>query len=151
MNIVVPVQLTLARRLQNTRVQLRWFAWLLRVLGVLYLTWCISSPPYDVGLLVLGVVYILLPELMGVVRHVQARRYGPVYTYTLTDDGITIRTAISSLEFSWAAVRSVRQRADSWIIRLPGAGGFGLRADDFTAEQAEEWQAFLAGREPVRS
>jgi hypothetical protein len=85
------------------------------------------------------------------VRHLLARRFGPVYTYTLTDDGIAIRTAITNLEFTWAAVKSVRERSDSWSIRLPGAGGFRLRKDDFTPEQAEEWQAFLAGRGLVRT
>ncbi|MEV0802996.1 YcxB family protein [Kribbella sp. NPDC050281] len=151
MNIVLPVRLTLARRLQNTRVQLRWFIWVLRSVGVLYLAWCFLSPPYDVGLLALGVFYLLLPELMGVVRHLVARRFGPVYTYTLTDDGIAIRTAISNLQFDWSAVKSVRQTRDSWVIRLPGLGGFRLLTDDFTPGQAEEWQAFLAGRRLVRS
>lgn len=151
MNIVLTVRLTLARRLQNTRVQLRWFTWVMRAVGVLYLAWCFSSPPYDVGVLALGVVYLFLPEVMGVVRHLVARRFGPVYTYTFSEDGIAIRTAISNLEFTWSAVKYVRQTRDSWVVRLPGLGGFRLLKDDFTPEQIEEWQAFLAGRGLVRT
>ena len=149
MNITVSVEMTLAQRLRNTRQRMRWVGWSVRLFGAGFLFFG-TTPPYNVGLLLLGVLYLLGPELLGVLMHVRAKRYGRTYTYTLTDDRITIETAISHLELSWEAVRSVRQNASSWIIRVPG-GGFSLPKDLFTAEQAVEWQSFLAGRALVRA
>jgi hypothetical protein len=144
MNITIAVEMTLAQRMRNTRHRMRWFGWLLRLFGAGCLVFG-TTPPYDIGLLVLGVVYLLGPELLGVLMQVRAKRYGRTYTYTLTEDRITVKTAISHLELSWEAVRSVRRNASSWIIRVPG-GGFSLPKDLFTAEQVAEWQSFLAGR-----
>lgn len=151
MNIVVPVELTLARRLRNTRVQLRWFAWLLRAAGLVFLAMAVANSPIDLGSLVLAVFYLFLPELMGVFRHLMGRRFGRTYTYTFTEEQIAIRTAITNLEFPWTAVKSVRQRGNAWTIRLPAAGGFAILKDELTPEQAAEWQAFLAGRAPARA
>jgi hypothetical protein len=150
MNIKISVEMTLRRRVRNTREQLRWFGWLVRLAGVGLLIWA-TTPPYDLGLLVLGIVYLLGPEVLGVLRQALGKRFGRVYTYTLDDDGIAIRTALSNLEFTWAAVKSIRQTATAWNVRLPGAGGFTLPRDGFTAEQADEFQAFLAGRGLVRT
>lgn len=151
MNIVVPVELTLARRLRNTRAQIWWFGWLLRAAGLVFLALGVASSPIDAGFLILAVFYLVLPEFMGVARHLLGRRFGRTYTYTFTEEQIAIRTAITNLEFPWTAVKSVRQRGNVWTIRLPGAGGFAIMKDDLTPEQAEEWQAFLAGRASARA
>ena len=150
MNITISVEMTLAQRVRNTRQRLRWVGWLVRLVGAWLLVWG-TTPLYDVGLLFLGVLYLFGPELLGVLMQVRARRFGRTYTYTLTDDCITIRTAITNLECSWEAVKSIRQTASSWIVRVPAGGGFSLPKDLFTAEQVAEWQSFLAGRGLVRA
>ncbi|MFI7062763.1 YcxB family protein [Kribbella sp. NPDC050124] len=151
MNIVVPVELTFERRLRNTRVQLRWFAWLLRAAGLVFLAMAVADSPIDLGSVILAMFYLFMPELLGIIRHLLGRRYGSTYTYTFTEEQIAIRTAITNLELPWSAVKSVRQRGHVWTIRLPGAGGFAILKDDLTPEQAEEWQAFLARRAPARA
>jgi hypothetical protein len=144
-NITIEVQITLARRLRNTRLQLRWFGWLLRLVGVGYLIWW-ATDIYLLNGLLFGAFYLLAPELIGVGRHVLGRRFGRIYTYSLTDDGVGIRTAITNLEFSWPAVKSIRERGRSWQVRLPAGGGFTLPKEAFTPSQLADWRAFLTAR-----
>ena len=150
MNITIAVEMTLAQRLRSTRHRMRWFGWVLRLVGAGFLL-VGTTPSYDVGLLVFGVVYLLGPELLGVLMQVRAKPFGRTYTYTLATDGITIRTALTNLALSWEAVRSVRQTSSSWIVRVPAGGGFTLPNNLFTPEQAADWQSFLAGRALARA
>jgi hypothetical protein len=145
MNIAISVEMTLGQRLRNTRQQLHWFGWLLRLVGAGFLIWW-TTAPYDLSTLILGAFYLLLPDLLGLFRHAMGRRFGSVYTYTLTEDGISIRTAISNLELAWTALKSVRQTSSGWHLRVSGGGAFTLPNGCFTEEQTAEWRTFLAGR-----
>jgi len=145
MNIILAVEVTLRRRMRNSRAQMRWAGWLVRAAGVVFLLLG-ALASFDVALLVPGLLYLFGPELLGALRHARARRYGRVYTFTLTDENVTIRTAITNLEFTWDAVKSIRQTATTWDVRLPGGGFFVLPKEFFSPDQAAEWQAFLAGR-----
>jgi hypothetical protein len=131
--------------MRDARVQFRWFGWLLRLAGVAYLFWWVTDTSYVLWLF-FAALFLFYPELMGVLRHVVSRRYGRVYTYTLTDAGVGIRTAITNLEFGWGAVKSIRQIRPGWVVRLPGGAGFVLPKDAMTPDQTAEWQAFLTAR-----
>ena len=149
MNIVMAVELTLGRRLQNARKQLRWFGWLLRLVGAGYAVWGVQAR--DLGLLIVALFFLLTPEVIGTLRHLMAKKYGPVYTYILTDEVLRVTTAVSSLELIWDAVKSVRESATSWNFRVAGGAAMTLPKDGFTAEQDAEWRAFLAARGLVRT
>ena len=148
MNIALVVEMTLGRRMRNAREQMHRVGWLFRVVGIGYLAWAVSA--YDAGLFVISLLFLSMPEVIGVMRHLQGRKYGPVYTYTLTDEGIRVTSAISTLEFTWEAVKGVRERGGGWTVRMPGGASTTLPKDSFTPEQDAEWRAFLAGRELVR-
>lgn len=145
MNITVPVELTLGRRMRNARLQTHWVGWAIRVAGVGYLIWGLLGE--DAVLNVMGLVFVLFPEVIGVLRHLIARKYGPVYTYTLTDDGFRVVTAISDLQFSWSAVKSLREASGDWNFRFAGAGASSIPTAGFTPEQDAEWRKFVASRE----
>jgi hypothetical protein len=147
-NIAITVQMTLRQRLRNIRAQLRWVGWVFRLAGAVFLLFGVLS---DTSWLGLAVFYLVFPELIGVVRHLLARKYGPVYTYTLSDDGLRVTTAISDLRFVWTAVKTVRERSDAWVLRLAGAGAVALPKAGFTPEQADEWRAFAERRRVVRT
>jgi hypothetical protein len=142
MNITVPVQATLGRRLRNARLQLHWVGWALRAVGAGYLIWGLLVD--DGAINVLGLLFIGYPELIGVIRHLIARKYGPVYTYTLTEGGVRIVTAISDLQYSWNAVKSLREGSGNWNFRFAGAGASSIPKAGFSAEQDVEWRAFIA-------
>jgi hypothetical protein len=82
-------------------------------------------------------------------RQVQGRKYGRLYTYTLTDEGIQVTTEISNLEFGWHAVRGVRERGSGWTVRLPGGASTTLPKDRFTPDQDAEWRQFVTGRQLI--
>ncbi|GAA1599139.1 hypothetical protein GCM10009789_61510 [Kribbella sancticallisti] len=149
MNIAVPVEMTLTQRMRNARHVMHWFGLLFRLAGVGYLLWGLAA--WDAALLVLGLVFVLFPEFLGFVRHRQGKTYGSVYTYTLTDEGIGVTTAISTLRFTWAGVTKVREASDAWIFRIPGAASTTIPKECFTPEQDVEWRAFLADRGLVRT
>ncbi|MEV6415493.1 YcxB family protein [Kribbella sp. NPDC051718] len=142
MNIAVPVEVTLGRRLRNARLQMRWVGWALRAAGVGYLIWGLVID--DGAINVLGLIFIGYPELIGVIRHLAARKYGPVYTYTLTDEGLRIATAITDLRYSWSAVKSLREASGQWNFRFAGAGASTVPTAGFSPEQDAEWRAFIA-------
>lgn len=149
MNIAVPVEMTLSRRLRNARLQMRWVGWAFRVAGAGYLFWGLLGD--DGALNVLGLLFLVYPEVLGVVRHLLARKYGKVYTYTLTDDGFRVVTAISDLRFSWSAVKSLREASGDWNFRFAGAGALSIPKAGFSAEQDAEWRAFIAAHGLVKA
>ncbi|MGW6282377.1 YcxB family protein [Kribbella sp. NPDC055071] len=148
MDITISVEGTLRRRLRLARAQLRWVGWAFRGFGVLCLLLAALVGP-DATVVTVGILCLIYPEIVGVMRQVLAKKYGRVYTYTLTDSGVTVRTAISKLEFGWDALTSVRETATDWQLRLPGAGFLMLPKQSFTPEQAAQWRAFLVARGAV--
>ncbi|ONI76564.1 hypothetical protein BWI15_04455 [Kribbella sp. ALI-6-A] len=148
MNIVLTVELTLARRAQNVRQQAHWIGWMFRTFGVVYLAWGLLAR--SVGMTVVSVLFLLMPEVRAVlVQYVIGRKYGRTYTYTLSDDGVRVVTAISSLEYSWSALKSLKETGSGWNFRFPGGGGFTLPKAVFTAEQDAQWREFLTNRQLV--
>ncbi|MDX6250827.1 MAG: YcxB-like protein [Kribbellaceae bacterium] len=149
MNVVIVVENSLRRRLRNARQQ-RWVLGLVvRGLGVLYLAFAFLAR--DLMFVALAVILFLLPEVIAVVAQLLARKYGPTYTYALTDDAIKVTTVVSHLEFVWDAVKSVRQTSNAWHVRVAGGVTITLPKDGFTPDQDAEWRSFLASRSLVRT
>jgi hypothetical protein len=149
MNIAFAVELTLGRRMRNARQQMRRVGWLFRLVGVGYAVWAIQAR--DMVLLILALFLLLMPEVIAVLRHLRGKKYGRVYTYTLTDEVLRVTTAVSSLELVWDAVKTVRESSTSWNLRIAGGAGMTLPKDGFRPEQDLEWRAFLTARELVRT
>jgi hypothetical protein len=142
MNIAVPVEMTLGRRMRNARLQTHRVGWAFRVAGVAYVIWGLLGDEAAVN--VMGLVFVVFPELIGLLRHLIARKYGPVYTYTLTEDGFRVVTAISDLQFTWSAVKSLRAASGDWTFRFAGAGASSIPKAGLSAEQDAEWRGFIA-------
>ncbi|MEV0794449.1 YcxB family protein [Kribbella sp. NPDC050459] len=145
MNITIAVTVTAASRMRNVRLVNRWIGWVTGLVGFAYLIWWLSDPWNLAGLL-FGIIFLVFPELLGLIRHALTRRYGRVFTYTLTDAGVRARSAVTSLEFDWNAVTSIREVRPGWVVRLPAGGGFVLPERAMTPDQITEWRAFLAAR-----
>jgi hypothetical protein len=147
MNIVVVVNTTLGKRLRNVRQWLSWVGWLIRLVGFGWLLWGVfAGQPIAVGL---GGLFVVYPELLGLVRHLFAQKYGSWFTYTLRDDGIGVKTAITNLELSWRAVRSVRETRAEWILRVAGGGLLTLPKAAISPEDATTLRTFLANRQLI--
>ncbi|TCM43626.1 YcxB family protein [Kribbella sp. VKM Ac-2568] len=150
MNITIVVELTLGRRMRNVREQLHHAGLLVRLLGLAYVVWGLLA--YDLTLMLIGVLFLLGPELIALIRHrVWGRTFGRVYTYTLSDDHLQVATAITTLQIAWSAVRSIREDKNDWSLRVVAGRGMTLPKDQFSPEQDAEWRAFIADRGLVRT
>jgi hypothetical protein len=149
MNITYPVELTLARRMHGMRNQLGWIGWLFRLAGVGFAVGGIIDhfPPAAI----LALVFLLYPEAVAVVVHLRAKKFGRVFTYTLTDEVIRVTNAVSSVEVSWDLAKPARESASDWYFPFTGGGGAWVPKGAFTPEQDAEWRAFLVGRGLVRT
>lgn len=147
MNIVVTVHATLGKRLRNARQWMSWVGWLIRLIGVGYIVWGLFGGLLEVA----GLIFVLFPEINGVSRHLFLRKYGLTFTYTLRDEAIGIRNAISTSEISWAGVKSVRETRAEWVIRIPGGGLFSLPKTAISLEDDATFRAFLGERALIRS
>jgi hypothetical protein len=149
MNITMPVEMTLSSRMRTTRLALRWLGWGFRLSGLIYLAGVIltfrgSAGDYlGIALAVLAVVF---PEAFAVLVHLRSKRFGTLYTYTLTDDVVRVRTAVTNVEISWTMMKDVRERRADWSFRFSGGGSMSIPKDAFTPEQDAEWRAFAAAR-----
>jgi hypothetical protein len=148
MNIVVTVNATLGKRLRNARQWMSWVGWLIRLVGIGLILWgVLAGDGVQVGL---G-IFVVYPELIGLARHLVARRYGSTFTYTLRDEGIGVKSAISTAEISWAAIRSVRETGAEWVIRVPAGGVISFPKAKISVEDDATFRAFLANRALIRS
>lgn len=154
MNITMRIELTLGRRVRNMRVRMGWGAWLARALGVGYLAWGILSVGFgapDVALILIGLIFVAFPEVMGVILQLTARKFGPVYTYTLTDETLGVTTRVTNVEVKWESLKSLRESRTAWRLRFGGGIGMELPKDHFSPEQDAEWRAFASSRGLVRT
>lgn len=149
MNVTVPVEMTLRRRFQIVWLRSGWFAWLWRVVGVGYLLWGVLAPglePWHLLLIAVGLLFVGFPEYLALIGHLRTKSYGPVYSYTLTDDVVQVTTGVSTAELQWSLLKSVRENSRYWQLRFAGGATVTLPKDQFTPEQDADWRVFAAGR-----
>jgi hypothetical protein len=105
-----------------------------------------SPSPLSVGLLAAGLVIVFLPEVLFWLGW---RRLKPVaaqpWRYEITDQTVTLTTALITQQVRWDRVARVDDRADFWVLRSV-VKGFGLVVvkSAFTAADQAEVDAFLA-------
>jgi hypothetical protein len=149
MNVGIPVEGTLGLRLRGARLRMAWSGWLIRVVGLGYLLWAILRPgmdSFDALLIALGVLFLGFPEYVGLIGHLKAKKFGPVLTYTLTDEVLRETSRVTTAELRWSLLKSIRENRTLWQLRFTGGVGVTLPKDAFTPEQDAEWRAFTATR-----
>jgi hypothetical protein len=100
----------------------------------------------------LAVLCFVLPMAFLWVRmYLQRRSFAGEVDLTVTDQLITRRTAIETLEFGWDSVRRVLQRRGMWIFVVNFFTQVAVYKSDLSAEQCAELEAFLARRSSALS
>jgi hypothetical protein len=149
MNITMPVEMTLSLRMRMMRLALRWLGWGFRLSGLFLLAGGLLAFRNDFGNYVgiaIAAIALVFPEAIAVLVHLRSKRFGTLYTYTLTDDVVRVRTAVTNLEISWTMMKAVRERPADWSFRFSGGGSMSIPKDAFTPEQDAEWRAFATAR-----
>jgi hypothetical protein len=67
-------------------------------------------------------------------------------TVVITEDGVTISSAVTSGWFGWAAVTRVKERPYAFLLYVSGWSYRDLPRTGFTPEQDDELRRFLVGR-----
>ncbi|MEE6261203.1 YcxB family protein [Plantactinospora sonchi] len=72
-----------------------------------------------IGFIVLGLVLLSLgPLLPWLTVRMQKWMLTPPLTITVTPEKLASRSATTSSEFAWSAVRRVQETSDMWLVRL---------------------------------
>lgn len=157
MDITVEVETGLAHRSRVRRRHLGLIGWTLRAIGLvtllrgLAIPWFTEEPTVNVPEVFLGLYLLVSPEFLGLVYHLKAKRFGPRWTYTIRDDGVSVKSAVSSATADWAVVKKVEETSDHWYVRLHGGDMIGIPRKLLTSAQEEELRAFLASRAEAKS